>query len=227
MVISKIHVSYFLLFFVFLAMVLVSPLLPGDIEIFFVNVTFSCFLLASIATVSPKKSFFYFVLLSGIFAATLNTISLVHTSYFLKMASGIASLIFIGTVTAILFQNIYQFKSAETDLVFGSICVYVLLGVLWAIVYFIVSLNMDMPFKGLDQVKASEEHHPFDLQPFLYFSFVTQTTLGYGDVTPSEPLTLSMAIVQAIMGQFYIAIVVASLVGILIKQKMRRIKEKH
>ena len=53
---------------------------------------------------------------------------------------------------------------------------------------------------------------------FLYFSFVTLTTLGYGDITPVHPLARSMATIEALTGQLYIAVLVARLIGLHIIQ---------
>ncbi len=57
-------------------------------------------------------------------------------------------------------------------------------------------------------------HLKFWHRPFVYFSFVTLTTLGYGDITPTTPLTQSLVILEAIFGQIYLIIQVSWLVGL-------------
>ncbi len=55
----------------------------------------------------------------------------------------------------------------------------------------------------------------------IYYSFVTLATLGYGDIVPDTSLTRSVAIVEAVIGQFYVAIVVAVLVSAFVAQRMQ------
>jgi voltage-gated potassium channel len=91
----------------------------------------------------------------------------------------------------------------------GSICLYLIAGTIWALVYIlIIQLNPEA-FNGLENV-------PFEgqLSELMYFSMVTLTTLGYGDVTPASPYARWLAQVEAVFGQLYIAILVATLVGI-------------
>ena len=58
--------------------------------------------------------------------------------------------------------------------------------------------------------------------PLIYYSFVTITTLGYGDITPLTPLARSLAILEAVVGQLYIAVQVAWLVGVHVSQSMKK-----
>ena len=63
-------------------------------------------------------------------------------------------------------------------------------------------------------VAGAPPAHPLTLADTLYFSFVTLATLGYGDLTPTGPVTRGLAIFEAIVGQLYLAILVARLVGL-------------
>jgi hypothetical protein len=79
----------------------------------------------------------------------------------------------------------------------------------------------------LDNLLPGSFSHPdtiakLDFNSFSYFSFVTMTTLGYGDISPVSPAAKSMAITQAITGQVYLAVLVARLVGINIAQQMKK-----
>jgi len=96
----------------------------------------------------------------------------------------------------------------------GAVCVYLLLGVIWALLYSVLELAVPGSFSGFD----AWTHQGWDSE-WLYFSFVTMTTLGYGDVLPVSAAARGFAYMQAIFGQFYIAILVAGLVGAYIAQK--------
>lgn len=89
---------------------------------------------------------------------------------------------------------------------FGVLCIYLLLGSLFALVYGFVSSVGSTPFFA--------QHGDVDTsQNFLYFSFVTMTTVGYGDLTAASNLGRSLAIAEALTGQIYLVTVVATIVG--------------
>jgi hypothetical protein len=96
----------------------------------------------------------------------------------------------------------------------GAICVYLLLGVIWALAYSVLELSAPGSFGGFE----AWGNRGWDSE-WLYFSFVTMTTLGYGDLLPLTATARAMAYMQAVFGQFYVAILVAGLVGAYIAQK--------
>ena len=93
--------------------------------------------------------------------------------------------------------------------ILGAICLYLLLGLIWAVLYTLLQLEYPDSFQALQQ-----NSQWFMLFPdFVYFSFVTMTTLGFGDISPTLPVARFLTYFEAIVGQFYLAILVASLVG--------------
>ncbi len=91
--------------------------------------------------------------------------------------------------------------------IFGALCIYLLLGVLWAVLFGLVDVLAPGAFRVLDA------QHKEPLENLLYYSFVTLTTLGYGDVTPLHPVARTLAYLEAVVGQLFIAVLIASLVG--------------
>ena len=87
-----------------------------------------------------------------------------------------------------------------------SICVYVMIGFLWATIYKTIYIIESQTFNNIDPEKF--------IQQLGYFSFVTLTTVGYGDISPAYPLTMSLANLEAIVGQLFPAIMIACLVGL-------------
>lgn len=102
----------------------------------------------------------------------------------------------------------------STNRLVGAVCVYLLLGVIWALAYSVLELAVPGSFAGFE----AWNDRGWDSE-WLYFSFVTMTTLGYGDLLPISAVARAMAYMQAVFGQFYIAILVAGLVGAYIAQK--------
>jgi hypothetical protein len=89
----------------------------------------------------------------------------------------------------------------------GAVAAYLLLGVIWADAYSLVALLRPGAFSG----PVSPADGP---RAWLYFSFVTLTTVGYGDVLPVHPAARSLAILEAVVGPLYLAILIARLVSL-------------
>jgi len=96
----------------------------------------------------------------------------------------------------------------------GAVCVYLLFGVIWALSYSVLEFAAPGSFAGIE----TWTDRGWDSE-WLYFSFVTMTTLGYGDLLPISATARALAYMQAVFGQFYVAVLVAGLVGAYIGQK--------
>jgi voltage-gated potassium channel len=91
----------------------------------------------------------------------------------------------------------------------GAICIYLLMGLIWALLYLFIAQSIPNAFNGLEQLVWYD-----NFANVAYFSFVTLTTLGYGDISPIVPIARFLVYMEAIVGVFYMAILVASLIGI-------------
>ena len=99
--------------------------------------------------------------------------------------------------------------AVDGNKIVGSICIYILLGLIWAMLYLIIAEAVPGSFNGVPQAPWLE-----NFSTAVYFSFVTITTLGYGDISPVLPLARFLVLMEAIVGVFYMAILVASLIGV-------------
>ena len=107
---------------------------------------------------------------------------------------------------------------ASGDAIFGAVCGYLLLGIIWSLVYSAVETASPGSFIFSSSAKPTIVVGRLDRGVLSYYSFITLATVGYGDVTPSTPLARTLAWIEAITGQFYLAILVAGLVGIKVTQ---------
>ncbi|KIP72832.1 ion channel [Vibrio harveyi] len=130
------------------------------------------------------------------------------------------SILTLSALLVFLFSHIYSAlkqvvltKSVTTNHIIGSICIYLLLGLAWTVIYLLVLEFFPSSFTGL-------EAKPWlsNLFNTLYFSFITLTTVGYGDISPTVPVAQFFVFFEAIVGSFYLAIMVASLVSIRLAQ---------
>jgi|TARA_B110000091_G_scaffold94819_1_gene103450 hypothetical protein len=115
---------------------------------------------------------------------------------------------FISTAQKTAKQVLFT-GEIDGNKILGAICLYLLMGLIWAILYTLMQLSFVGSFQHLD-----DSTEWFTLFPdFIYFSFVTLTTLGFGDISPVQPVARFLVYLEAIIGQLYLAILVASLVG--------------
>lgn len=112
-------------------------------------------------------------------------------------------------------------KRIDLQVIYGTLCLYLILGLLWGALYSLLHELSPGSFAGalLETPKGSL------LTTFNYFSMVTLTTLGYGDITPQTHAAGALCQVEAITGQFYIAVLVAWLVGNFIADRQQELQE--
>jgi hypothetical protein len=113
-----------------------------------------------------------------------------------------AALALAGPV--VIVRRIRHHSRIDLETVAASVCIYLLAGVFFAYVFHVIDAA-DGPFFGQTGRPSSVD--------FLYFSFTTLTTLGYGDLTPVHSLGKMLAVSEALLGQIYLVSVVALLVG--------------
>ncbi len=122
-------------------------------------------------------------------------------------------LFFFGS-SALIVYSLFESRSMTLDSVFGAVCGYLFLGMGWAMAYAVIETLTPGSFRISENlIEAGLSIRP---QLLTYYSFVTLTTMGYGDITPQSAMTCTLAWAEAMTGQFYLAIVVASLVSLLI-----------
>ena len=134
-------------------------------------------------------------------------------------------LIIVGLVLSGLFlafliwrilKDVFSGQRITSEQVFGAVCAYLLIGFLFANIYGFIDLADRDAFAVSDALNAEliVERDQQNFSIYSYFSFVTMSTLGYGDIAPVSPVARSFAWIQAVLGQLYLAITIAALVGI-------------
>ena len=156
-------------------------------------------------------------------------------------ASSICDVIFFSYVITVILRHLFLEKEVTANVICASLCVYLLLGVAWADIYSLVDIAEGGSFsynlgddlathsttrqKDKDNDSDSPDHRmrlrgQKAIYP-IYFSFVTMTTLGYGDIVPRTNLSRALVSIQSVMGQLYLAVLVARLVGLHISWSTR------
>ena len=126
-------------------------------------------------------------------------------------------MLFIGYVVFQLLKFIFIGRQVSANTIFASLCVYLLLATLWAYAYSLLELFNPDAFSYSLLNDTHERIMRLGDEPAgieFYYSLVTMTTLGYGDIVPTAPESRSLAALQAVTGQLYLTVIVARLVGL-------------
>jgi hypothetical protein len=122
------------------------------------------------------------------------------------------------TICAVaILAVVFRAGRVTLDGILASVVAYQLIGLVFAQIYTLAMLVDPNSLHLPDSVAPNTENFRLEM---IYFSFVTLATLGYGDVLPDTDFTRSVSIVEAILGQFYVAVIVAVLVSAFIAQRM-------
>lgn len=122
----------------------------------------------------------------------------------------IIRIIFLWLLVILIFKKVFRNRPISFFFrIAGSITIYLLIGFIWANMLFIV--NHFLPDSFQFSVKINPEDN--NLFNFIYYSFETLTTLGYGDILPMTPFAKTLIILEALIGPLYLAILIGRLVS--------------
>ena len=128
-----------------------------------------------------------------------------------------AALFFLWMIL-LVSRSIAASSKITSDTIFGAMAVFFLLGFMWAQLYGLVASMDPMAFSHTAALFEGGQLEVLRSLSFNYYSFVTLTTVGYGDITPLTPSARMLSILEGICGQFYMAVVVGSLIGLKLAQ---------
>lgn len=140
--------------------------------------------------------------------------------HFLSAASEFATSLLMAICVFMILRYVLKSNVITVDTIFGALVAYLLIAFTFSSLYQAVAFIEPASFTKA----AGDLSSGFDLS---YFSFVTIATLGYGDIVPRLPVTQMLAILEAVTGQFYMAVVVAWLVSALVAGRKTDSQSNH
>jgi hypothetical protein len=172
---------------------------------------------AAVYAVSDKRRQWITGLLLAIPTAALNTWLAFHTSSSSLAVPGLVStLIFLGFTLVTLLRAVLSTETVTRDTIYGALSVYLLMAFVWGIAYLLLETLQP---GGLSMDIARHPNHKVDWFDCMFYSFVTLTSLGYGDMVPISAQCRSLSVLEAVSGIMYVAVLVARLVGLYAARK--------
>ncbi len=210
-----------LVFFLFSDAVAVQFRLDGAQNI--VNLILVVTLIANVWAVhNPRTDFLSWKVGASMIIAMVMASDLYFESVAVARFQLIMAFLFICLSTWQAWNQVMFTGVVDRNKILGAICIYLLLGVAWAFAYLIVEAFFPGSMNDLEGDVWQEKIHSL-----IYYSMVTLTTLGYGEITPAAPIARFLAFMEAITGIFYTTVLVASLIGIRLSgvDKGKRLEE--
>jgi len=144
----------------------------------------------------------------------LDGMSMVFTNrYWMIVAMSFGTILYFY-ITVLLVNNLLSYRVITADLIYCAISTYFLIGIMWSGIYIVLEAMSPGSFSGIS-----------DTSDLLYFSFVTLTTVGFGDIMPESIISKRLAMLEAAVGGIYLAVIIAMLVGRYMSMERKRDSE--
>jgi len=200
-----------LLFFIF---VFIPVLNRGKTGAIFLRIIYSVMLLTGIWSFAKQKKYVIAVSILAVMGLVANWLSMVDPTKTILIAHDLGAIAFNLVFAFAILVKTFAPGEVTYHRIEGSIVVYLLVGLIFNYIFHVVYL-----FAGpssFNNISGS------NLKEFLYFSFTSLTTMGYGDITPVHSLARSLANFEALIGQLYPAILIARLVTMEFESSSRK-----
>lgn len=190
-----------------------DPAAPTILE----SIAFIIVLGGTVASVSRSKAWKRLTVALGLPTALLVVAHCFSDEDWITISHHLFAAAFLGYAIVVMLGCIFATRRVTFNTVCAALCIYLLLGIGWALGYSVIYHLDTTAFHS--SVATAEDPLHLDIgrgrsAGVLYYSFVTLTTLGYGDIVPTSPLARMLATLEAITGQLYLAVLVARLVGL-------------
>jgi hypothetical protein len=126
--------------------------------------------------------------------------------------------LFLGFAVAVIVRDVFRHRSIGLDEIFGAFGGYILLGLVWGNLYVLVEVLAPGTFAVSAEVRWQLDDWHLRRALFNYVSFATMTSLGYNDVIAVTPLANTLTWIEVMAAQFYLAVVIAQIVGLKLAQ---------
>jgi hypothetical protein len=208
---------YAVLLTALLSMLILTPfLVEAPFGVPRLHLLFSIVLVAGIYAVSRRRTTLWVGVALAVPALLTEWLHATQPAAVLAGINYTVTAAFMMFIAAVILYDLLDQDRVTADTIFGGITIYLLIGILWVVLYSAVEFNEPGSFlmPGGSAEGGLLEHNALRAPRLFYFSFVTLTTLGYGDVAPLSERAQALAVGEAIVGQLYIAIFIARLVGL-------------
>jgi len=206
----------FLLAF-FIVQLITTPLFEGSMAAGYAGDTLFYLLIAAAAYSLRKSRFFKLTIVLGACTILGESSSYFTDSKNILIASNFISCSYLGLVTFLIASAVARQQEISADSVMGGLCVYILLGIFWTILF--VNIELLSPGSFSFGVHGEPQNMQSLYKLMFFYSYVTLLTIGYGEVVALSGMAQTLTILEGLIGQFYLIFFMASLVGLYVSER--------
>ena len=184
-----------------------------------IEIAFTFLLIILVFVVGHNKNLILLYTTIAFSALIFSWINILNPSAFLSILSHLFSFTALTLAITLVIKESLLSEEVTMDTIAGSLCAYLLLGFAFASIYALIDIVAPSSFissipgkEGLIDLASSDLDR-------IYFSFVTLLTVGYGDIVPASPPAKLTTIIEGFIGQVYLVVLIARLVGMHVSQK--------
>jgi hypothetical protein len=202
---------FFLLFLFLLSVLILYPYAETSrFSYYALRVLGSAVIIVSVYAVSFRRSVLIFAVILAVPAFVQRLRLPEPSASTFSIINIVLSFVFDVFVVIVIFRHVFAREQANSETVFGALCIYLLVGFTFASVYGIVTVLQPNAFYLDPRTSFHSIPNRFD---FVYYSYGTMTSLGAPGITPVSPQARSLTVLEAILGVLYLAVLVARLIG--------------
>ena len=202
-------------FYLFLCQVLLLVLFPflekPGLPLFLFRFLGAAAFISGVYAVSERRAQWIVALVLAMPAGVLNAVFAFRPDPRLAVPTLIFTILFLAFTLVSLLRAVVRAQRVTPDTIYGALSVYLLMATTWAAAYLLlVTVQPD----AIVMDAARHPHHTMDWFDCVFYSFVTLTSLGYGDIVPITAQARSLSILEAVSGIMYVAVLIARFVGL-------------
>lgn len=206
--------GHFVLLFSFMMVQLaVLPIFEQSLTLGIVgDLTYLVLVFHAVVSIRQGRAFWVSVLFFALTAISYGVFLFNQNSVAVMVVLNFVTCTFILTVIANIGIFVLKNDVVTLDSILGGLCVYILIGTLFTLLYLNIELLQPGSFNFGTHGKEIDLLQIYDL--LFFYSFVSLLTIGYGDIVPMSHVAQTLSVLEGVIGQFYIVFCVAALVGL-------------
>ncbi len=180
---------------------------------YLLEATFIAVLLTGLRAIETQKGLLGFEVILLLIGVVLSIAGTVTNNTPLFFIGNTCRVVFMIMVALTILIDLFRSRKVSGDTLAGAVCVYLLIAVIWGYFFLLIEVIVPGSFSFTQGHARMQLWISQEFFPFFYFSMVTITTVGYGDMSPVSSEAQTFATIEALIGQIYLTILVARLVG--------------
>lgn len=207
--------SFSILLVTLIALIIVPGFMTSDQTGYILRIVFSTTMIASLYLVAnrPMQLWIGGILVLPVLFTNWSLGVIVDQNRI--VANILFQILFLSYISGHILMHLVRARAINADLIFAALCLYLVVGLIFGSGFVAIELLLPGSIKlsGIYAITDPEYYRHLQTE-LLYFSYVTLSTLGYGDISPNLPLARSICALEALTGQVYLAVIIARIVGL-------------